>query len=238
MGALAGLQRAGDLLVSEIFGPTFQGEGPSAGRQAVFVRLSRCNLACTWCDTAYTWDWKRFDVAQESHRAYVEEIAGSVLACPAGMVVITGGEPLLQQHALIRLLRLISGSGRRIEIETNGTIPPLRELTALVDTFNVSPKLANSGVLPSRRTDRAALSSLAACGKAVFKFVLSGPDDVQEVAALEQDFGLSPVWVMPEGATAESVQTGMQALAEDALAHGWNLSSRLHILVWGDQRGR
>jgi organic radical activating enzyme len=237
MGAQAGLPRTGELLVSEIFGPTFQGEGPSAGRQAVFVRLSRCNLTCTWCDTPYTWDWKRFDVARESYRAGVEDIAGPVLACPAGLVVITGGEPLLQQQALIRLLLLISGSRRRIEIETNGTIPPLPELTALVDAFNVSPKLANSGVLPARRIDRSALSLLAACGKAVFKFVLSGPDDVQEVAALQQDFGLNPVWVMPEGTTPETVQTGMRALAEEALARGWNLSSRLHILLWGDRRG-
>ena len=46
------------LTVSEIFGPTFQGEGPFTGRAAVFLRLGRCNLDCKWCDTPYTWDWK------------------------------------------------------------------------------------------------------------------------------------------------------------------------------------
>ena len=45
------------LAVSEIFGPTHQGEGPSTGRLCGFVRLARCNLSCLWCDTPYTWDW-------------------------------------------------------------------------------------------------------------------------------------------------------------------------------------
>ena len=56
------------LLVAERFGverPTFQGEGPSSGVPALFIRLSRCNLTCTWCDTPYTWDTSRFDVVDE-----------------------------------------------------------------------------------------------------------------------------------------------------------------------------
>src|SRR4029450_7825218 len=57
--------RAPELVVSEVFGPTFQGEGPSVGRRAGFVRLGRCNLDCSWCDTPYTWDWERHDPAVE-----------------------------------------------------------------------------------------------------------------------------------------------------------------------------
>ena len=52
------------LIVAECFGvetPTFQGEGPSCGHPALFIRLSRCNLTCARCDTKYTWDWSRFD---------------------------------------------------------------------------------------------------------------------------------------------------------------------------------
>ena len=55
------------LIVAECFGvetPTFQGEGPSCGHPALFIRLSRCNLTCARCDTKYTRDWSRFDPAQ------------------------------------------------------------------------------------------------------------------------------------------------------------------------------
>ena len=57
-----------DLVVAEIFGPTWQGEGPSAGQVAAFVRLGLCNLTCAWCDTAYTWDRSRFDLRAELRR--------------------------------------------------------------------------------------------------------------------------------------------------------------------------
>ena len=62
------------LVVAEVFGPTFQGEGPSAGRRAMFLRLGRCNLDCAWCDTPYTWDWSRFDPAVELHRRTVDDV--------------------------------------------------------------------------------------------------------------------------------------------------------------------
>src|SRR4051794_4076555 len=88
------------LVVSEVFGPTFQGEGRSLGRRCGFVRLGRCNLACTWCDTPYTWDWDRFDPAVELQRRTVTEIVSALEAMAIDMVVITGGEPLLQQSHL------------------------------------------------------------------------------------------------------------------------------------------
>src|SRR5262245_52198924 len=66
------------LVVSEVFGPTWQGEGPSIGRRCGFVRLGRCNLACTWCDTPYTWDWERYDPAKELHRRLVTEVVADL----------------------------------------------------------------------------------------------------------------------------------------------------------------
>jgi organic radical activating enzyme len=102
------------LLVAETFGdknPTFQGEGPSCGTPAVFIRLSRCNLACSWCDTKYTWDWAHYDPRKESARLAVAALAEWALSMRPGLVVITGGEPLLQQLKLAllvpRLLALV-----------------------------------------------------------------------------------------------------------------------------------
>ena len=231
-------EQAGDLLVAELFGPTFQGEGPSAGQQALFVRLSRCNLSCRWCDTPYTWDWSRFDPHAEARRLPVPEVARWLLQQPVRLVVITGGEPLLQQRRLLPLVVELAAAGRRIEIETNGTIPPDPELAAAVWAFNVSPKLSGSELPRPRRLVNRALEELAATGKAVFKFVVTAKAELAEIAALVDAHGLAPVWVMPEGTTSDRVLAGMRELAEAVLAQGWNLTPRLHVLLWEDARGR
>jgi hypothetical protein len=104
--------------------------------------------------------------------------------------------------------------------------------------FNVSPKLAGSGVPAARRIRVAALRALQDSGSAVFKFVISGEEDIAELAGLQARLGLAPVWVMPQGTTAAAVLDGLRALAGPALAHGWNLTARLQVLLWGDERGR
>jgi organic radical activating enzyme len=228
------------LLVGECFGPTFQGEGPSTGQRALFIRLSRCNLACSGCDTPYTWDWSRFDPAAESRSLTTDELVVWCLESPTRLVVITGGEPLLQQRSVAPLVASLAHAGRRVEIETNGTRIPSPDLLDAVAQFNVSPKLSTfgAGMTESRRIDAGALRAFVSSGKAVFKFVITAPNDLEEVTALEQRFGLAPVWVMPEGTTREEILSRMPWLGEEALARGWNLSGRLHVLLWGDQRGR
>jgi organic radical activating enzyme len=222
-----------ELVVSEVFGPTVQGEGPSLGRRAGFVRLGRCNLACTWCDTPYTWDWTRFDPAVELHRVDAAGVVAQVEAMAVDLVVVTGGEPLLQQSAVAALAAALKP--RRIEVETAGTIAPMPELIGMVEQFNVSPKLGNSGNPRERRYKPEVLRAFVNTGKAVFKFVVQGPEELEEVAA----FGLPDalVWVMPEGTTADQVRGRLAELAESVVARGWNLTTRLHIELWGDRRG-
>lgn len=229
---------AGRLLVAEIFGPTFQGEGPSAGQLASFVRLSRCNLACSWCDTPYTWDRTRFDLAAESRLVSQIEVWEAVKAIPAGLVVITGGEPLLQQHRLGWLASMCRSAGRRVEIETNGTIGPERGILAAADRFNVGLKLANSGMPAARRVRPDVIGRFVSSRRAVWKFVVTGPGDLDEIASLQERFGLDPVWVMPEATSSEEVLAGLRRLADAVLRRGWNLTPRLHTLLWGDVRGR
>ncbi|HLM29695.1 MAG TPA: 7-carboxy-7-deazaguanine synthase QueE [Acidimicrobiales bacterium] len=229
---------AAELVVAEVFGPTFQGEGPSAGRRAGFVRLGRCNLDCAWCDTPYTWDWRRFDPAVELSAEPVEGIVARLAEMAPEIVVITGGEPLLQQRRLVPLLVACREGGWPVEIETNGTLAPDPAVVALVAGWNVSPKLANSGVPRERRVRPDALAALLATGRAVFKFVATSPDDLDEIAELADAHDLSPIWVMPEGIDAATVLDRARSLAAPTLARGWNLTPRLHILLWGDERGR
>lgn len=229
------------ILLAERFGPTLQGEGPSTGQQALFIRMSRCNLSCPGCDTPYTWDWTRFDPRQESTQLSVDELYEWVAGQTVRLIVITGGEPLLQQDRLLPLVHSLANEGRRIEIETNGTITPSPDLIGSVTRFNVSPKtssFAGADTDENKRINPHALEVLASSGKAIFKFVISRREDLDEVAHYEQLFGLAPVWVMPEGTSARTVLDRMTWLADEAIRRSWNLSTRLHTLLWGDQRGR
>lgn len=225
-----------NLVVSEVFGPTIQGEGPSVGQVAGFVRLGRCNLACKWCDSGYTWDWQRYDPAEELHTVPVASLLEQLDAMAVGMVVVTGGEPLLQQRHLLPLLEEAKERSWRVEVETSGTIAP--DLPhGLVDQFNVSPKLSNSGNERRRSYRPEVLRAFQATNRAVFKFVACAPSDLSEVDAIVRECQLHPVYVMPEGTDAGTLAARMQELAGPVLERRWNLTPRLHVLLWGDRRG-
>ena len=231
---------------AEIFA-SLQGEGPSQGRPCAFVRLSRCNLACVWCDTAYTW---RFEGDNRPHRAQLtyerkanqvtldeEEAARRIAALGQPRLVVTGGEPLLQAPAVARMLALLPDM--RVEIETNGTVAPPPALDALVAQYNVSPKLAHSGnpadlALPPER-----LRAWAAEPRAAFKFVVAEPADVEEVLELAGRFAIprERVWLMAEGTDAATLEAREAWLAPLCLEHGLTLSKRMHIQLYGDTRG-
>lgn len=241
LAALPGADRESGLIVAECFGveqPTFQGEGPSCGAPALFIRLSRCNLTCAWCDTKYTWDWSQFDPRKESTRRTVASLLAWALASDVELVVITGGEPLLQQKKLIPLLQGLLAAGRRVEFETNGTIAPDPELLAGGIRFNVSPKLANSGVAEGKRIVPDALKAFAVSGRAAFKFVARTVADLAEIGVLVDRFGLDPVWVMPEGTTPERLIETTRVLADAVAARRWYFTPRLHVLAFAEARGR
>ncbi|UJW32664.1 7-carboxy-7-deazaguanine synthase QueE [Saccharothrix sp. AJ9571] len=221
----------GSAILTEKFA-SFQGEGPWTGQRCVFVRFSRCNLRCGFCDTPESWDWNRYNPAEVSDKVPIAELVSWVRERGVDMMVITGGEPMLQQPAMTALARGLADV--RVQVETNGTIAPTPELASLVDLWVVSPKLANSGMTYSTRIKPDALSGLTATDRAVFKFVVTEPElhrDLDEIAQLVEEHQLAPVWVMPEGASREKVLAGMDALYGPATARGWNVSTRLHILT-------
>jgi organic radical activating enzyme len=231
----------------EIFA-SLQGEGPSQGKPCAFVRLSRCNLACVWCDTAYTWRFEGDNRPHRSGETYEREanqvtlneqdVAARIAALGQPRLVVTGGEPLLQAPALARMLALLP-EGIAVEVETNGTVAPSPALDALVHQYNVSPKLAHSGnpaelALPPER-----LAHWAGEPRAAFKFVIAEPDDVAEVLALAERFAIprERTWLMAEGTGSATLHARESWLAQLCLAHGLTLSNRLHIELYGDTRG-
>jgi 7-carboxy-7-deazaguanine synthase len=226
------------LWIAETFAGTVQGEGPSAGTPAMFIRCSGCNLECRWCDTPYTWDRARFDLPAERARRSVAELASWAAGRPEPLAVLTGGEPLMQQRALVPLARALAALGKRVEIETNGTYPPAAELACLGVHFNVSPKLASAGMPASRTIRPDALAAFAATPNRVFKFVVGDPSDLGQIDALVARYRLTEVWVMPEGTAPRAVIDGMRALVPAVAGRGYRISPRLHVLMWGDERGR
>lgn len=235
------------LPVSEQFGPTIQGEGPYAGRVCQFIRLGSCNLACEWCDSAWTWDDTRFDLATENPPVHVDLL---IKRAQAGMLtIISGGEPLMHQRrpAWEQLLRGLTEKGCEIHIETNGTLPPNEVTKRYVNAASISPKLPNAGghrrgqspmlhddwsVYVNGSTDKLARN-------AVLKFVVETANDVQDVAHLCRflDWPEGRVWVMPQGVTADEIQGRWAEILSAAAVNGLNASHRLHTLAFGEARG-
>ena len=226
------------LRVSEIF-RSLQGEGPTAGLPATFLRLAACNLRCRYCDTPYTWDFQRFDPSKEVQTKSLDEVVKELLEPGLERLVVTGGEPLLQQQALVPLVQRLPTS-IAIEVETNGTILPCEALWARVSQWNVSPKLEFAGMPRDERIVMQVLQSFANCEGAWLKLVVAEATDMAEGDALiaESKWPHQRVVWMPEGTSAQRVTLRGRWVAEQALLRNQRFSTRLHVLLWGDQRGR
>lgn len=237
--------------LNEIFAAP-QGEGFTQGQDAVFVRVAGCDLACGFCDTPYTWNWAnktfmhpdKFDPAQEIHPqelqdllAKVEVLAGTTI----NRVVITGGEPLLQQRRLVFLTSLLRAQAFVIEVETNATTKPSEEFCATVDQWNVSPKLTNSGPDNPRRKRIVpeVLDFYAKQANAYFKFVVAQWVDAKEAADLIAEYCIQKerVWFMPMAKTQTEHAELEPQVREMARAHMVNYTSRQQIQLHGNKRG-
>lgn len=198
------------------------------GEPSVFLRLAGCNLHCAWCDTKHSWP-RGEDCAED-------EVARLILShhCPA--LVVTGGEPLLQQAALVCLLSLLPPKETFfIEVETNGTLPPCPDLTRRVDQWNVSPKLAHSGNAAQAAIRPEVLARFAAMPNAWFKFVVTAEADWEAIEALQ--LPRERIILMPCAATRAELQAAQPAVAEICARHGVLLGRRLQIELWDDRKG-
>lgn len=224
--------------VSEIFS-SIQGEGLNAGKQAVFLRMALCNLACEWCDTKYTWDWKNYDYTNEVKEMSVEQVKAELLKRGVKHLVLTGGEPMLQQGELLPLLQSLKKSGFFIEIETNGTLTPTSEMIEVVDQWNVSPKLENSGNPSSSREKQECYRFFKQLQNALFKYVICTPEDLEEVETLAKRHGIpdGKIMLMPQARTREDLVERTRWLQNESSRRNYLFSTRLQVELWGDRRG-
>jgi 7-carboxy-7-deazaguanine synthase len=224
------------MFITEIF-KSIQGEGTRAGLPCIFVRLTGCNLRCTWCDTSYAFHGgKRMTVAEVSAR--VDELAGRAPETPGSeatvpLVELTGGEPLLQEE-IYPLAQNLLASGYTVMIETSGErfigkLP--REVIKIMDVK--CPDSGAAGTFEMRN-----LSELGENDEV--KFVLSTRRDYEfareftrqhHLATRVRQVLFSPVFEGPEAQwPGLEPRTLVEWMLEDGLPV--RLGLQLHKFVW------
>jgi len=218
---------------------SIQGEGLNAGKPAVFLRLALCNLACSWCDTKYTWDWQQYNPEEHIVEVPIDEVYQQILKYGCTYLVVTGGEPMLQQKQFTPLLSYLKKENFHIEIETNGTIIPNPEVSASVDHWSVSPKLQNSGNLSFSREIPETYQFFTNTASCHFKYVIQDEDDFLEVQNNIQKYRIARerIYLMPEAQNIERLLEKSKWLVEICKSHKYLFSTRLQILLWGNRRG-
>jgi 7-carboxy-7-deazaguanine synthase len=205
------------LTVNEIF-YSIQGESTRAGLPCVFVRLTACDLRCSWCDTPYAF--------HDGHKQSVDEVVAAVEQHDCPLVEITGGEPLLQEDVYLLMDRLIAG-GRTVMLETGGHRPIDRVPAGVVRIVDV--KCPGSG--EAGRNDWANLDRLTPRDEV--KFVVADRTDYEfardvirtrDLAARCGAVLLSPVHAVLDG----------RVLSEWMLADHLpaRLQLQLHKYIW------
>ncbi len=245
------------LKVSEQF-YSLQGEGRTVGIPAVFLRLQGCNLTCggkqtirtgeldsgaTWrCDTIEIWTKGKSYAYQELCDIWKKNNWIHFLKHGAHLV-ITGGEPLLQQEAISEFLFYFKSTYNFlpvIEIETNGTILPSHDLISCVEYFNLSPKLSNSGMLLDQRLFPDILSYFNRISNSIFKFVVANKEDVVEVIRDFVDSGIishKKVFLMPGVQNKKDLNLLEPVIINFCKQYCFKYSNRLHIQIWDQATG-
>lgn len=225
--------------ISEIF-YSIQGEGRLIGVPSVFIRTAGCNLRCVWCDTPYT-SWQPAGAAWS-----IGSILAEVQKHPTEYVVVTGGEPLLAPK-IEALCRELKESSRHITIETAGTIfKPIR-----CDLISVSPKLANSTPWQRQggkfalqherqRLNFPVIQNFLNNYDYQLKFVVAEKKDFDEIAEILDQLKTvdrSRVLIMAEGTAAARLRARGRWIVELCKRYGYRFTPRLHVELYGNQRG-
>jgi 7-carboxy-7-deazaguanine synthase len=243
--------------VSEWF-YSIQGEGVTAGKPSLFIRLSGCNFMCggfkakllkdnkaTWyCDTESVWkagrDMTVDALMEEIFTAYPK--LKSWIANDRANIILTGGEPTLPHN--IEAIEEIQdwfyshSIYPYYEVETNGSI--VVDYEKFFDQINASPKLANSGMPARLRQNRDAIEAIKEHRNAWFKFVVNIDSDIEEIEKEwvgEMGVPEDRIILMPGVEKLEHLQSTSLYAAEKAIERGWRFSSRLQVSIWNETTG-
>jgi len=220
---------------------SIQGEGPTAGHPALFMRFQKCNLHCEsdqWvCDTqeqmkkSYDFDLEK-DIIQDFSK--LKEIE---------RIVFTGGETMLYQKQIYDIMKFLNERDMYpyVEIETNGT----QLIKSFMDEiwpiqYNCSPKLSNSGNSKEKRYKLEALKMIAEEPESCFKFVIASQQDKKELLTdfdwLFKDHK-DKIWLMPAGYSRNQQWIAAPEVAKLAMELNVKLSLRMQVMLWDTKKG-
>lgn len=226
------------LTVSECF-YSIQGEGQTMGHPAIFLRLAGCNLLCKskeWiCDSIEVWQkGTKTSFTDVLSNDYIKRLK------EGAHLIITGGEPLLWQKKIVEYLSWFHGAFDFlpiIEIETNGTIIPSKDIQGYIDYWNCSPKLQNSGESAKKRINMIAIQEINKNTNSIFKFVISKEEDFLEMLVDYEGIDMRKVWLMPAGDSQELLSKTRKTVAELCIKVGVRYTERLHVNIWNQATG-
>jgi organic radical activating enzyme len=226
------------LHISEHFGPTLQGEGNTVGMPAIFWRFKGCVLTCSYCDTIEVWKKGISYTFDEAYRMFADAGYFTRLNKHECVLVLTGGDPLLQQGAILEFFYHCISRGEsvgdwRIEVENQGSLMPGRDFSHFIQQWNISPKLSNSGVPRARRIVPEVIEFLKR-QRAYFKFPISSHKDLAEVQEYLEMFNIpkSRVSLMPICSTREEHVRVGAIVADLCKNSGYRFSPRLQLVLW------
>lgn len=242
------------------FSGTFQGEGKWAGIPCLFVRTSGCNLRCGFkdsiCDTPYS------SFTPEKNITTIDDILKILYINNPYMrikhIVISGGEPTMQDKSIIELCKELKKQGYIITIETNATIYK-EDFSKYIDMISMSPKLKSSTPSAKILVDNnlnikwqdkheKIRRNINVIQKFIegakinnkdfqLKFVVSCEEDVKEIIEDWLDYltGWSAldILLMPEGVTEEQLKVNNKIVAKLATQYGFRFCPRLHVDIFG-----
>jgi len=206
---------------------SIDGEGPTAGELAAFIRFGGCNLACVWCDTAYS-----IGRNVRGEQLAKEEIYSFIKGTGARNVTITGGEPLIQEGVEELIYHLAMDHELMIHIETNGSVP-IRSFRSLTPLENVS-FIVDYKLPGSRMEDRMDLSNFELMNRRdVCKFVIGSTVDMEKAREIIDRYGLAEkclVYLSPITTMIEPVEI-VEFMKENRM-NRIRLQLQLHKIIW------
>jgi 7-carboxy-7-deazaguanine synthase len=232
------------LRISEIFGPTIQGEGALIGEPTVFVRAGGCDYRCSWCDSLHAVDSAfRHTWAAMSTEAVWAEVLRLSRGKPL-TVSLSGGNPAIQDFT--QLIALGQAQDYRFACETQGSVA--KSWFGTLDMLVLSPKPPSSGETVDWAAFDACLQAAEGADRIVMKIVIFDDADYHWAQRAADKYPTLPLYLQPGNPTVDpDIAIDPQILAdrllwlvEKTMQDGWfvpRILPQLHVLLWGNKRG-